>query len=36
LPRSSLGEAMNYLLSSWAALSRYTKDGYLPIDNNAA
>ncbi len=34
LPKSLLGEAVNYALSHWEALLRYTDKGYLSIDNN--
>jgi transposase len=34
LPKSPLGEAIGYALSNWAALMRYTEQGYLSIDNN--
>jgi hypothetical protein len=36
LPKSPLGEAVGYALSNWAALMRYTEQGYLEIDNNLA
>jgi hypothetical protein len=36
LPKSPLGEAVGYALSNWAALMRYTEQGYLAIDNNLA
>ena len=36
LPRSPLGEAVSYALANWAALMRYTEQGYLAIDNNLA
>jgi transposase len=36
LPKSPLGEAIGYALRQWAALSRYTDDGSLEIDNNGA
>jgi transposase len=36
LPRSALGEAVDYTLRQWEALLRYTTDGRLPIDNNNA
>src|SRR5262245_21347323 len=36
LPKSPLGEAVGYALSNWAALVRYTEQGYLAIDNNLA
>lgn len=31
-----LGKAIQYLLSRWDALTRYTEDGRLSIDNNLA
>lgn len=34
LPRSSLGQALNYLRNHWAELLAYTQDGRVPIDNN--
>jgi transposase len=34
LPKSPSGEAVGYALSNWAALMRYTEQGYLAIDNN--
>src|SRR5262245_50889300 len=34
LPKSPLGEAVGYALSNWTALTRYTEQGYLSIDNN--
>ncbi|MBU4304896.1 MAG: IS66 family transposase [Candidatus Omnitrophica bacterium] len=34
LPRSPLGEAIDYTLRQWESLMRYTTDGRLPIDNN--
>ncbi len=34
--KSGLARAMRYTLGRWAALSRYTDDGRLEIDNNAA
>jgi transposase len=34
LPKSPLGEAVNYTLAHWAALMRYVEEGYLAIDNN--
>jgi transposase len=34
LPKSPLGEAVGYALRNWAALARYTEQGYLAIDNN--
>jgi hypothetical protein len=36
LPKSPLGEAVGYALTNWEALMRYTEQGYLSIDNNAA
>ena len=36
LPKSPEGVAIHYALSNWAALRRYTEDGDLEIDNNAA
>jgi transposase len=36
LPKSPPGEAVGYALSHWAALTRYTEQGYLAIDNNLA
>ena len=36
LPKSPIGEAIAYALHNWAALVRYTEDGDLEIDNNAA
>jgi transposase len=36
LPKSPLGEAVGYALSHWAALMRYTEQGYLAIDNNVS
>jgi transposase len=36
LPRSALGEAIDYTLRQWEALIRYATDGRLPIDNNLA
>ena len=36
LPKSPIGEAIGYALGNWAALVRYTEDGVLEIDNNAA
>src|SRR5581483_4190214 len=34
LPKSSLSEAINYSLSNWEKLSRYTEQGFISIDNN--
>lgn len=36
LPKSPMGQAINYTLNNWDALVRYTTDGDLAIDNNAA
>ncbi len=36
LPKSPMGEAITYALNQWQALERYTTQGYLAIDNNAA
>jgi transposase len=36
LPKSGLAQAMTYAVRQWAALCRYTQDGRLSIDNNAA
>jgi transposase len=36
LPKSPIGEAFTYTLNQWAALTRYTVDGALAIDNNIA
>lgn len=36
LPTSVLGKAVGYALGNWVALKRYTEDGRLDIDNNAA
>jgi hypothetical protein len=36
LPKSPIGEAVNYALNNWTALTRYLDDGILDIDNNAA
>ena len=36
LPKSAVRAAMDYTLSNWAALCRYTESGWLDIDNNAA
>lgn len=35
-PQSAVGKALHYLDRQWAKLVRYTEDGRLPIDNNAA
>lgn len=36
LPKSPIGQAIAYARSNWDALCRYTQEGYLAIDNNAA
>jgi transposase len=36
LDKGAMGQAIDYALSNWDALGRYTEDGRLPIDNNAA
>jgi transposase len=36
LPKSPIRQAINYCLKNWDALIRYTSDGELSIDNNAA
>ena len=36
LPKSPIGEAVGYARAQWTALTRYTEDGALAIDNNAA
>lgn len=36
LPGSTLCEAIGYALNHWDALVRYTSEGFLSIDNNAA
>jgi transposase len=36
LPRSPMGAAITYTLNQWTALTRYTDQGFLNIDNNAA
>jgi transposase len=36
LPKSPLGQAIAYARTNWEALGRYTTDGDLAIDNNAA
>jgi hypothetical protein len=35
LPKSLLGQAIDYTLARWNALIRYVEDGRLDIDNNA-
>jgi transposase len=34
--KSTLGKALRYALSRWGALTRYTTNGRLSIDNNLA
>ncbi len=36
LPKSPMGEAIQYCLGNWKALCEYVNDGDLAIDNNAA
>ena len=36
LPKSPIGKAIGYAIRQWDALCRYTEDGRLSIDNNAA
>ena len=36
LPKSLLATAIGYALRNWAALTRYTEDGRLKVDNNGA
>jgi transposase len=36
LPKSPLAAALGYALRNWTALTRYTEDGRLKIDNNGA
>ena len=36
LPKSPTAKAITYTLSNWQALTRYTEDGRLKIDNNGA
>lgn len=36
LPKSKLGEALNYSLNQWDKLVQYVEDGHLSIDNNRA
>ena len=33
-PKSSLGQAMAYVINNWRALTRFLEDGSLEIDNN--
>lgn len=35
LPKSDFAEALRYMRNHWQALTEYTSDGRLPIDNNA-
>lgn len=34
LPKGAAGQAVNYALKNWLALTRYCDDGGLAIDNN--
>ena len=36
MPKSPIAEAITYALNQWDALLRYTTQGFLEIDNNAA
>jgi transposase len=36
LPKSPIGQAIGYALNHWQALTRYTEQGFLAIDNNIA
>jgi len=36
LPKSPIGQAIQYALNQWTALNRYLQDGDLDIDNNPA
>jgi Transposase IS66 family len=36
LPKSPMGVAIDYTLSNWQALLRYTEDSDLQIDNKSA
>jgi len=36
LPKSPMGQAIQYALNQWTALNRYPQDGRLTIDNNVA
>lgn len=36
LPKSAIRSAFTYTTNQWAALCRYTEQGYLSMDNNAA
>ena len=36
LPKGPMGEAINYALGQWDALTLFLTDPHLPIDNNAS
>ena len=36
LPKGPMGEAINYTLGQWAALTLFLTDPHLPVDNNAS
>ncbi|EMI55331.1 IS66 family transposase [Rhodopirellula sallentina] len=36
LPKSAIRQAFTYTLNQWSALCRYTEEGYLSFENNAA
>jgi hypothetical protein len=36
LPKSAFGQAINYCLNNWEALTSYLEDGDLTVDNNVA
>lgn len=36
LPKSPIGKAVGYALGQWAELTRFVRNGRIPIDNNAA
>ena len=36
LPESSLGKAIDYMLSLWSGLTRFLADPRIPVDNNSA
>ncbi len=36
LPKSVIRSAFTYTMNQWDALNRYTEQGYLSFDNNAA
>jgi transposase len=36
LPQSSLGKAIDYMLSLWSGLTVFLADPWVPLDNNAA